>query len=84
MINLYYDFMMTDSIVGMNRGCSGSASIDARNYSDNSTLYYSSLTQNENQTANTDTGLAFVDWDILLVTKYPAQLSMKKIGFKSY
>ena len=84
MITLYFDYLATDSSINFSMGCNGSTSIDARNYSDNSTLYYSSLTQNENKTANTDTRLAFLDWDILLLDKYHTTYSMNNIGFKSY
>ncbi len=81
MISPNFSFSATDSILGYINGCNGSTSFDARYYNKNTKLSYSGLTYNENTTANSSTQLAFVDWNILLLTKVIT--SMDKIGFKS-
>ena len=63
-------------------GFSAEATIDARNYSKNTTLSFSGLSYDDNKTANTAIQLAFTSWQLMLMTK--CSTSMKDIGFSSF
>ena len=81
-IEPYYSFSVTDSILGYINGCHGRATIDARNYSKNTTLSFSGLSYDDNKTANTSMQLAFTSWQLMLMTK--CSTNMKDIGFSSF
>ena len=81
-IEPYYSFSVTDSILGYINGCHGRATIDARNYSKNTTLSFSGLSYDDNKTANTAMQLAFTSWQLMLMTK--CSTNMKDIGFSSF
>ena len=84
LININFSYLASDPLINFNKGCNGTALIDARNYSDNTKLSFNSLTSNENNTANTYTRLAFISWNIALMEKPNLKLKLNDIGFKSY
>ena len=81
-IDPYVSFSVRDSVLGYINGFSAEATIDARNYSKNTTLSFSGLSYDDNKTANTSMQLAFTSWQLMLMTK--CSTSMKDIGFSSF
>ena len=81
-IEPHISFSVRDSVLGYINGFNAEATIDARNYSKNTTLSFSGLSYDDNKTANTAMQLAFSSWRLLLMRK--CLTDIKDIGFSSY